>query len=1355
MARISTYGIDGTPVSSDKLIGTDSSGTTTKNYPLGSVSDWLKESGASAVLGQNNYSFQIALDPDAGRLPGSFSFENYGGDGTEFINVSRLTISKSSSTGKYVGDYLLSTVGDRVMLGQLDDLNSFGVYTLVSLVQNSIEPTFYDAELLFVEGNGALQGNKSYGLATYSASASAGSAVWGSIEGTVTNQTDLVDYIDAEIAAIPTPATPTLQSVTDEGNTTTNNIGIGTSSPSYPLHVVGNSLVTGTQFIGDTFTRIQQGSGNLILSNLSSNGSVVLRTNSVEQMRLTSAGRVGIGTTNPISKLELQDGTFTVDNGNIDVFFGGISIDRNSANNTALKVNQRGTADIFALQDDGTDVLTIIDGGNVGIGTTEPGSTLPSDAESGSKILQLTGVSGSSGDTAILLRSSDNSSGFDLWHNASSGDSYIDNRYFYGDTIFRVRTASTPNEVVRITPDGNVGIGTTAPAAKLDVDGSIYPTRPNGGTLGLLQFKEWSYVATPRITGNNNRMELLLSGETVVLKDHNTIGDGIQIKNRNNVVAQFGDANGSGNVGIGTTAPTYKLYVSGVGTFGTGTHSQVAIGNYLDSFSGRSSAISTNNHGDFALASNLRINTDRNYTTINTHSLMSGAAITLAGNGNAYGEGSIYFIAQAPVSTTAGTQVSASAAKMILKSDTGNVGIGTTTPAAKLDVSGSNSTIAVFRTTNASADLYLRASGTTSDGKVGIRASGNNLRFISYGATQAAFNVGNLGLGTSAAAYKLDVVGDIRALKTSGTASVIAEKDANFVALNADATSGYINYGHTSNNRVLRIVGNGSEVARFDTSGNLGIGTTAPTEKLYVAGSIGINSAQSIKWGAGGTKITGIDGSFISIYPNNNTERVRFLANGNVGIGTTSPVEKVHINGNLRLGLAGSTGHYISWGQNEVGSTGDFARIQGIRTDAAGNQAGHLTFQTKQSLSGTAPAERLRITDIGNVGIGTTAPTEKLEVVGKMVLKDAGGSVYIGELAGTNDNAVGRYNVGIGDYALNSNTSGYNNVAIGSSAMYNSTSGFRNVALGVFALGDNVSGHGNTAIGYSANTLSTEGYMNVAVGYEALENATTAYWNTAVGAGALQNSDAPASDNTAVGFYAMNLLTTGRYNTSLGTYALSDTELGSDNTAVGYYAGGGDYQGTQSVYLGMNTSPNSWNETNQIVIGYGASGNGSNSVTLGNASITKTILKGNVGIGTTAPSTLLHLRGDSPTLRIEADGANESSIIELVQDGGVTGAAIKYNGASNIEALQFNTGVSDTRMTIKRATGNVGIGTTAPSSKVHINGTAMEQLRMETQGGPVNAADAKGSIGDMAYDADFFYIKTSNGWGRVPLDFGF
>lgn len=50
--------------------------------------------------------------------------------------------------------------------------------------------------------------------------------LWGGIAGTITNQTDLVDYIAEQIADIPTPATPTLQIVTDEGATTTNTIQV-------------------------------------------------------------------------------------------------------------------------------------------------------------------------------------------------------------------------------------------------------------------------------------------------------------------------------------------------------------------------------------------------------------------------------------------------------------------------------------------------------------------------------------------------------------------------------------------------------------------------------------------------------------------------------------------------------------------------------------------------------------------------------------------------------------------------------------------------------------------------------------------------------------------------------------------------------------------------------------------------------------------------------------------------------------------------------------------------------------------------------------------------------------------------
>ena len=80
---------------------------------------------------------------------------------------------------------------------------------------------------------------------------------------------------------------------------------------------------------------------------------------------------------------------------------------------------------------------------------------------------------------------------------------------------------------------------------------------------------------------------------------------------------------------------------------------------------------------------------------------------------------------------------------------------------------------------------------------------------------------------------------------------------------------------------------------------------------------------------------------------------------------------------------------------------------------------------------------------------------------------------------------------------------------------------------------------------------------------------------------------------------------------------------------------------------------------------------------------------------------------------------------------------------------------SNTELAVVSASGKFGVGTTAPDSKVHINGTAMQQLRMETAGGPSSAGDTSGRIGDMAYDDNYFYIKTANGWGRMALDFAF
>ncbi|MBU4473474.1 MAG: hypothetical protein KJ842_04895, partial [Candidatus Omnitrophica bacterium] len=97
---------------------------------------------------------------------------------------------------------------------------------------------------------------------------------------------------------------------------------------------------------------------------------------------------------------------------------------------------------------------------------------------------------------------------------------------------------------------------------------------------------------------------------------------------------------------------------------------------------------------------------------------------------------------------------------------------------------------------------------------------------------------------------------------------------------------------------------------------------------------------------------------------------------------------------------------------------------------------------------------------------------------------------------------------------------------------------------------------------------------------------------------------------------ALHSNTTGYYNTASGMEA-------------GRYISGGAANTTSnnSLYLGYDTKALASGDTNEIVIGASAVGVGSNSAVLGNNSITKTILKGSVGIGTTSPGQKLTVAG--------------------------------------------------------------------------------------------------------------------------------
>ena len=295
------------------------------------------------------------------------------------------------------------------------------------------------------------------------------------------------------------------------------------------------------------------------------------------------------------------------------------------------------------------------------------------------------------------------------------------------------------------------------------------------------------------------------------------------------------------------------------------------------------------------------------------------------------------------------------------------------------------------------------------------------------------------------------------------------------------------------------------------------------------------------------------------------------------------------------------------------------------------------------------------ITQLGtNIGIGTTAPSAKLDVAGGnlnlenstttsgnilkggvLFLSNFGGNTFLGQNAGnltmtgnnntatganalpanttgccntaTGNNALlqnttGGGNTASGDGALYSNSTGNNNTATGRWALIGNTEGANNTATGVSALQNNIGGSANTATGYSALHNSNNDAYNTATGYYALYSNNGGYENTATGSQALQNNTG-GFDNTAIGVGALNLNTTGIYNTATGYSALALNTTGTGNTATGW-ALSSNTTGSDNTAIGFLANVSQGNLTNATAIGSGAIVNASNKIRLGNTAVT-------------------------------------------------------------------------------------------------------------------------------------------------------
>ena len=367
-----------------------------------------------------------------------------------------------------------------------------------------------------------------------------------------------------------TKVTRTLLStgIDDQSNATaitidsSENVGIGTSSPARKVQIQDTSSTVYLSLVGPTNAGAgimfgdsdDETVGRVTYDNSVNN--MQFWTNDSEKMRIDSSGNVGIGTSSPLSKLDVA--------GNIRISDGVIEFDKPSVYGFRFLQNDAGN-DLSIQQGDANNAnyvtrLNIGSTGNVGIGTSSPARALEVHSSS-SPVLES--VASSTNNSSLRLRGS------------LSATHYWDVQHVHSDNDLSFGWSG--GEKVRFTDTGNVGIGTTSPSAKLEViHGNV--SQGNGVSFGRTASQSWDFwgdsganvlyskgnfaiIGTSDSqdlsfrTNNTDRMRLDASGDVVI---GHTAAVGTTHKGKLQVKSAISILDGSN-----TTAATLSLYSSG------------------------------------------------------------------------------------------------------------------------------------------------------------------------------------------------------------------------------------------------------------------------------------------------------------------------------------------------------------------------------------------------------------------------------------------------------------------------------------------------------------------------------------------------------------------------------------------------------------------------------------------------------------------------------------------------------------------------------------------------------------------------------------------------------------------------